>query len=100
MIAVSCHREKFNWHQLLEEGDQKIIARAVDCLMVIDARRCPGLFRADEAPSLLNFCHSLGHRTLAMQLALGMHIDELAAPYSVRQVDFGRTILIFGLFYS
>lgn len=89
--AASAQRESFKWHKLLEEGDQRILLRALDCLMAVDTRcHGPGLFRADNAPSLLGVCHSLGHRTLAMQLALGLPIDELAAPQSARQVSWSK----------
>ena len=89
-VAASSRHLHRKFKKLAEEKGQKIVIRAIDCLMAVDLRHYAGLFRAEEAPSLLNICHSLGHRTLAMQLALGIHIDKLAAPHSVRQVDWSN----------
>ena len=87
IAAASLQREEFQWHKLVEEGGQKILMRAIDCLMAVDThRRDRKISRADESHSLLSLCRSLGHQNLAMQLALGLHIDELAAPHSARQV--------------
>lgn len=91
IVTASLQREEFKWHKLAEEGGQRILMRAIDCLMAVDIhRRDRKLSSADEAPSLLSLCRSLGHKTLAMQLALGLHIDELAAPHSARQVPWRK----------
>ena len=87
IVAASNKREQFQWHKLVEEEGQRIVLRAIDCLIAVDThRRDWKIPRADESHSLLSLCRSLGHQNLAMQLALGLHIDELAAPHSARQV--------------
>ena len=74
----------------MAEGSKTNIAiRALDVLMAVDTWDIPGLYNGSGAPSILNICHSLGHKTLAMQLAAGNHIDQLVAPHSAKQVGLG-----------
>ena len=88
IIDASVNRMRFRWRQLEEEGGKRIVVRAIDCLTAVDT--CSFLDFFHSGASLLKFCHSMGHPTLAMQLATGIRIGALAAPRSVRKVSMGH----------
>ena len=86
----SQQREQFGWRKLVAEGSNtNIVIRALDILIAVDTSNFLGLCTAGGPPSILNLCHSLGQQALAMQLAAGVRIEELAAPHSAKQVGPG-----------